>query len=148
MNKDKTLKRMVILMIEDNPVDVLLIKEALSYTKILNDLHVRENGSDAMAFLLKHEQHAQAPRPDIILLDLNLPGMKGNEILNKIKHDIELQSIPIIIFSSSDRTQDVNYAYNHYANSYIKKPEDFDGYTNIIRGIYDFWFGLAELPRH
>ena len=148
MNIDKNSKLMVVLMIEDNPVDVLLIKEALSYTRILNDLHVLENGLDAIAFLSKQGEHTQSPRPDIILLDLNLPGMKGNEILNKIKHDIELQSIPIIIFSSSDTTHDINNAYNNYANCYIKKPVDFDGYTKIIRGIYDFWFGLAELPRH
>ena len=121
MKIDKNSKRMVVLMIENNPVDVLLIKEALSYTKILNDLHVLENGLDAIAFLSKQGGHAQAPRPNIILLDLNLPGMNGNEILNKIKHDIELQSIPIIIFSSSDTTHDVNNAYNNYANCYIKK---------------------------
>lgn len=148
MNIDKSSKCMVVLMIEDNPVDVLLIKEAMSYTKILNDLHVFENGLEAIAFLSKQGEHVQAPRPDIILLDLNLPGMKGNEILYKIKHDIELQSIPIIIFSSSDTTHDVNHAYDNYANCYIKKPVDFNGYTKIIRGIYDFWFGLAELPRH
>lgn len=148
MNKNKSVKHMVVLMIEDNPVDVLLIKEALDYTNIQNELHVIENGSDAIAFLLKQGVHNKAPRPDIILLDLNLPGMNGDEILIKIKHDNELKSIPVIIFSSSDANQDISNVYNNYANCYIKKPVDFDGYTKIIRGIYDFWFGLAELPRH
>lgn len=148
MNRDKNKKPMVVLMIEDNPVDILLIKEALSYNKILNDLHVMENGLEAMSFLSQQGQHAQAPRPDMILLDLNLPGMNGDEILNKIKNDVKLQAIPVIIFSSSDTNKDINTAYYNYANCYIKKPADFDGYTKVVRGIYDFWFGLAELPRH
>lgn len=135
-----------ILLIEDNQTDVLLTREALSDSKLLNTLHVVSDGDAAMRFLRRQDEFAGAPRPDLVLLDLNLPRKDGREVLAELKADASLRTIPIIILTVSLHDEDVARAYGMHANCYIKKPVSFDEFTRIIRTIEHFWFAVVTLP--
>jgi two-component system response regulator len=133
-------------MIDDNPADVLLTREALTTGKLLTNLHVVDDGLEALAYLRNEGKHAGASRPDLILLDLNLPGMNGQEVLAAIKSDEWLGSIPVVIMTTSRAEADVLQAYHLHANCYITKPVDFDRFTEIVQSIQHFWFKVVTLP--
>jgi two-component system response regulator len=136
----------VILMAEDNPTDVLIAREGLASAKMPNTLHVVDDGIEIMAFLRRQGRHAGAPRPDLILLDLNMPRKNGQEVLAEIKADDALKSIPVIIFTTSKSRDDIEKAYGLHANCYISKPVDFDEFTNVVQMIQDFWVSVVTLP--
>jgi CheY-like chemotaxis protein len=132
--------------VEDSPTDALLTREALSGFKLLNKLHVVDNGVDAIAFLHREGPFASAPRPDLILLDLNLPRMDGREVLREIKADDDLKIIPVVVLTSSDAEEDILKSYNLHANCYITKPVEFDKFLKVVRSIREFWFAVVTLP--
>ena len=135
-----------ILLVEDNPVDVMLTKEAFSSGRVLNNLHVAEDGEEAMEFLHKRGKFSSAPSPAIILLDLNLPRKDGREVLAEIKADPLLQHIPVIILTTSESEEDIQRSYELRANCFITKPVDMEQFTKAIECIGVFWFTLVELP--
>jgi chemotaxis family two-component system response regulator Rcp1 len=135
----------VILMIDDNPTDVLLIKEAFAFCKAGSEIHVAEDGVYALEFLKRQGQDLHAPRPDLILLDLNMPRKNGFEVLAELKADPELNTIPVIIYTSSVTKEDIKAAYNSHANGYIRKSVDFDECIKTAQSIKDFWFSTAIL---
>ena len=135
-----------ILLVEDSPSDALLTREALSGFKLLNKLHVVDNGVDAIAFLHREGPFASAPRPDLILLDLNLPRMDGREVLREIKADDDLKIIPVVVLTSSDAEEDILKSYNLHASCYITKPVEFDKFLKVVRSIREFWFAVVTLP--
>lgn len=135
-----------ILLVEDNPGDVRLTREALKDAKMLNRLHVVEDGEAALSFLHRREQYVQAPRPDLILLDLNLPGTNGREVLADIKADAELKAIPVVILTTSRAEEDILKAYKLYANCYITKPVDFIQFIRVVKAIETFWLTIVTLP--
>jgi chemotaxis family two-component system response regulator Rcp1 len=136
-----------ILLVEDSPTDALLAQEALRGTQIRNNVHLVENGEEALAFLRRTGPYAQAPRPDLILLDLNLPRKDGREVLAEIKADPDLRMIPVLVLTTSQDEADVLQAYGLHANCYITKPVDFQQFTDIVRAIEHFWFTVVTLPR-
>ena len=135
-----------ILMVEDNPGDVDLTLESLALGKVHNRLSVAENGDEAMAFLRREGRHAGAPRPDLVLLDLNLPGKSGLEVLAELKADEGLKSIPVVILTSSKAEEDIARSYRLHANCYVTKPVDFDQFSHVVRSVEDFWFSVVRLP--
>jgi len=135
-----------ILLVEDNPADVCLTQEALKETDIPHHLQVAEDGVLALEYLQQTE-NTDAIRPDIILLDLNMPRMGGHELLERIKSDDLLKSIPVIILSSSSASEDISRAYALNANCYTRKPMNIDPFIEVIKGIQEFWFKTAVLPR-
>jgi two-component system, chemotaxis family, response regulator Rcp1 len=135
-----------ILLVEDNPGDVQLTKEALAETKILANLYTAENGVEALKFLHKKGEYKNSPRPDIIILDLNLPLKDGREVLEEIKTDEDLKRIPVVILTSSKAEEDIVKSYNLHANCFITKPLDFDQFTQIVQSIEQFWFTIVKLP--
>jgi chemotaxis family two-component system response regulator Rcp1 len=135
-----------ILLVEDNPGDVDLTREALEGGKIKNMLHVVNNGEEAMAFLRHKGKHTHAPRPDLVLLDLNLPRMDGREVLNQMKSDDGLKRIPVVVLTSSKDEEDILKVYNLHANCYITKPIDLLQFLKVVRVIEDFWFTIVKLP--
>jgi chemotaxis family two-component system response regulator Rcp1 len=137
---------MEILLVEDNPADARLAREAFRSSNIVVSLHVARDGEDAMAFLHRGGLHIKAPRPDLIILDLNLPKTGGREILTQIKNDADLKAIPTIILTSSDVEADIRYCYEHYANCYFRKPTHWDSFALIVRHVNEVWLGLAMLP--
>jgi CheY-like chemotaxis protein len=137
-----------ILQIEDNPVDVMITKEALNEGKIWNNLHVVEDGEEAMDFLHKRGKYSHASSPDIILLDLNLPRKDGREVLAEIKGDPSLRHIPVIILTTSEDEDDISSSYEQQANCFITKPVDMEQFTRVLEFIGNFWFEVAQLPRH
>jgi CheY-like chemotaxis protein len=138
-----------ILLVEDNPADVDLTQETLAYAKIRNRLHVVTDGEDALAFLRRQGRYREAIRPDLILLDLNLPRKDGREVLAELKADPELRSIPVVVLTSSDAEKDVVRSYDLGANCYVTKPVDLDQFASVVRAIEDFWFVVVKLPtRH
>jgi CheY-like chemotaxis protein len=139
-------KPIEILMVEDSPSDALVAREALAYAKVLNTLHTVDNGDDAMAFLRQEGKFAGMPQPDMILLDLKLPGKSGQEVLIEIKSDENLKYIPVVILTTSKSEQDVLKAYKHYANCYIAKPVNFENFSEVVRSIENFWFTIVTLP--
>jgi chemotaxis family two-component system response regulator Rcp1 len=143
----KTGYPIVILLVEDNPGDVRLTLEALKENRLRNNLHVVEDGVDAMAFLRQEGQYADAPTPDLILLDLNLPKKDGREVLAEVKDDEELKRIPIVILTTSQAEEDVLRTYNLHANCYVTKPVDLDQFVKIVRCIEEFWLTIVKLPR-
>jgi two-component system, chemotaxis family, response regulator Rcp1 len=140
-------KPIEILLVEDNPGDVRLAVEALRDGKVANRLHIVEDGVEAISFLRREGRYADVPRPDLILLDLNLPRKDGREVLAEIKQDADLKRIPVVILTSSAAEQDVVQAYNLYANCYIVKPIDLDQFLKVVRSIEDFWLIVATLPQ-
>ena len=143
MDKGKPIE---ILLVEDNPGDVRLIKEAFREGKVLNILHVVEDGVEAMAFLRRENTYAQAPRPGLILLDLNLPRKDGREVLAEIKGDENLKRIPVVILTSSKSEEDVFRTYNLHANAYVAKPMGLNEFMATVRSIEDFWLAIVKLP--
>jgi chemotaxis family two-component system response regulator Rcp1 len=135
-----------ILLVEDNPGDVRLTREALKESKIRNNLSIVRDGVEAMAFLRREGEYANAPRPDIILLDLNLPRKDGREVLSEIKEDDNLRRIPVVILTTSDDEHDILESYNLHANCYITKPVDLNRFVTIIKNIEDFWLTIVRLP--
>jgi CheY-like chemotaxis protein len=136
-----------VLLVEDDPGDVLMTREAFTDYKIHNRLHVVSNGVDAMAFLRHEGEHADAPLPDLILLDLNLPRMDGREVLAAIKGDPELCRIPVVVLTTSDSEDDVSHSYSLHANAYVTKPVDFERFVDVVRQIDDFFVSVVRLPR-
>jgi len=146
VNVQGNLRAIEILLVEDSPTAVLMTEEALKYAKVLNNLHVVENGVDAMAFLRGEGAHAGAPRPDLILLDLNLPRKDGREVLADIKADPVLKIIPVVVLTTSKAEEDVVKAYGLHANCYVTKPVDFASFAEVVRSIEQFWFTVVTLP--
>jgi chemotaxis family two-component system response regulator Rcp1 len=135
-----------ILLVEDNPGDVRLVQEALRESKIINQLHAVSDGKEALAFLRRQGSYANARRPDLILLDLNLPRKDGREVLSEIKADPDLRRIPVVIVTSSKAEDDVLKSYNHHANCYITKPLDLEKFIEVVKAIQDFWISIVKLP--
>jgi chemotaxis family two-component system response regulator Rcp1 len=136
-----------ILLVEDNPGDVRLTMEALRDAKVRNNLHVVADGVEAMNFLRREGTYLEAPRPDLILLDLNLPKKDGREVLAEIKADDHLRSIPVVILTTSQAEQDIVRSYNLHANCYVTKPVDLDQFIKVVRSIEDFWLTIVTIPR-
>jgi two-component system response regulator len=135
-----------ILLVEDNPGDVRLTREALKEGKVRNNLHVVEDGEAAVAYAKQTGPYADAPRPDIILLDLNLPRKDGREVLAILKADEKLKRIPVVILTSSKADEDILRAYNMNANCYITKPVDFEQFIKVVKVIEEFWLTVVKLP--
>ena len=135
-----------ILLIEDNPGDVRLIQEALQDGKLLNRVATVTDGQKALAYLRKEGSYAQATRPDLILLDLNIPRKDGREVLAEIKADPHLRSIPVVIVTSSQAEEDILRSYNTHANCYVTKPVDLEKFVSVVRAIEEFWVSIVRLP--
>ncbi len=136
-----------VLLVEDHPGDVRLMQEAFRDASPSVFLHVARDGMEAMAFLKRDGDYVQAPRPDLILLDLNLPKMDGREVLVRIKADESLKTIPTVILSTSDAEADIRISYEHGANCYFKKPVEWDAFVTLVKSINDFWLKMAKLPQ-
>lgn len=135
-----------ILLVEDSPGDVTLTVEALRDAKVANNLHVARDGEEALRFLRQEGEFAGRPRPDLILLDLNMPRKDGREVLADLKADDELKRIPVVVLTTSQSEDDVAAAYNLSANCYVAKPVDLDQFLGVVRAIDDFWLSLVKLP--
>jgi len=135
-----------ILLIEDSPADVRLTREALIDAKLIHELFVINDGVEALTFLYQKDEHKDAPRPDIILLDLNLPKKDGREVLEEIKTNDALKSIPIVVLTTSQAEEDILRSYNLHANCYVTKPVDITKFTEIIKSIENFWLTIVKLP--
>lgn len=135
-----------ILLVEDNPGDVLLTREAFKDARIAHRLSIAEDGEQALSFLRRNGPYHDAPRPDLILLDLNLPKKDGRELLDEIKNDPALQAIPVIVLTTSDAEQDVWKAYKLHANCYLTKPIEVDDFLRKVRSVEDFWLTVVRLP--
>ena len=135
-----------ILLVEDNPGDVRLTAEGLREGKIRNNLRVVGDGVEAMAFLRHEGKYADAPRPDLILLDLNLPRKDGREVLAEIKSDDDLRRIPVVVLTTSSAEQDIVRSYDLAANCYVTKPLDFEAFVEVVKSIEEFWFSIVRLP--
>jgi chemotaxis family two-component system response regulator Rcp1 len=146
MNPQNTGKLVEILLVEDNRGDADLAREALENSKIRNSLHVIEDGEAAMAFLRRIGKYADAPRPDLVLLDLNLPKEDGREVLAEIKADPDLKRIPVVILTISKEEEDILKTYNLHANCYITKPIDLHQFMKVVKAIEDFWLTIVKLP--
>ena len=136
-----------ILLVEDSPTDALIAQEAFEQANLLNHLHIVEDGVEALAFLRRQGHYDAAPRPDLILLDWNLPRKSGQEVLAELKVDGELKLIPVVVLTTSQAEEDVVKAYGLYANCYIAKPVDFTNFTKAVEAIRQFWFNIVTLPR-
>ena len=148
MNRSELGRPIEILLVEDNPGDAELTAEALRQGKVCNQMHLVEDGEAALAFLRHREQYAGVPRPDVILLDLNLPRKDGREVLEEIKADAGLKQIPVIVLTTSEAEEDILRAYNLAVNCYITKPVDLDQFIKVVKAIEDFWFTVVKLPPH
>jgi two-component system response regulator len=135
-----------VLLVEDSPTDVLMTQEAFAQARLLINLHVVEDGVEAMAFLRKAGPYGNAPRPDLILLDWNLPRKNGREVLVEVKSDADLKAIPIVVLTTSQAERDILTAYGLHANCYITKPVSFKNFTQVIRDIGNFWLSVVTLP--
>jgi two-component system response regulator len=138
--------RVDILLVEDNPGDVRLTKEALKDAKVLNDIYVARDGVEAMEFMHREGSFANVPIPDLILLDLNLPRKDGREVLAEIKKDPKLKHIPIVVLTTSKADEDIIKTYNLHANAYITKPVDINRFVEIMHALEEFWFTIVKLP--
>jgi chemotaxis family two-component system response regulator Rcp1 len=136
-----------VLLVEDSPGDVRLTREAFKDAKVHINLHVASDGAKAMAFLRREGEDASAPRPDLILLDLNLPKKDGREVLEEIKEDPRLKSIPVVILTTSSSEADVLRSYQLHANCYITKPVGLEGFLTVVKSIDSFWLSVVNLPR-
>jgi len=135
-----------ILLIEDDPGDILMTREALTDAKMANELHVVNNGEEALAFLFREGEYADAPRPGLILLDLNLPRIDGLEVLARIKAEEELRRIPVVVLTTSEAEEDVLRSYDLHANAYVTKPVDFEAFVKVVRQVDDFYINVVRLP--
>jgi chemotaxis family two-component system response regulator Rcp1 len=143
MNLDSIIE---ILLVEDNPGDIRLTREALKEGKILNNLSVVTNGVEAMEFLRRQGRYENVPRPELILLDLNLPRIDGREVLAEIKNDPDLRIIPVVVLTSSEAEQDILRSYKLHANCYISKPVDWDQFIEVVKSIEQFWLIIVKRP--
>lgn len=146
MDNSGMYKSVDILLVEDNPGDVELAREALEDSKLKNRLFVVKDGEEALDFIFKRRAYVDAPRPDIILLDLNLPKKDGREVLREIKSDENTKRIPVVILTTSKAEEDVLRAYNLHANCYITKPMDLNQFLKIVQSIEHFWMSIVVLP--
>ncbi|HYW45634.1 MAG TPA: response regulator [Bryobacteraceae bacterium] len=135
-----------VLLVEDNPGDVRLTVEAMKEGKVINNLSVASDGVEALAFLRKEDVFHNAPRPDIILLDLNLPKLDGRQVLREIKTDESLRRIPVVVLTTSRAEEDILRSYDLHANCFVTKPVDFEQFEKVVRAISDFWFEIVKLP--
>ena|SRR5262245_24539559 len=147
MNPEDVASPIEILLVEDNPGDVRLTREALKDGKIHVRLTAVADGEEAMSYLRRQGSHANAVRPDLILLDLNLPRKSGREVLAEIKSDLSLRRIPIVVLTSSQAEQDILNSYDLSANCYVCKPVDLDQFIKVVKSIEDFWLTIVKLPR-
>jgi CheY-like chemotaxis protein len=136
-----------VLLVEDDAGDVLMTQEAFEHHKLRNQLHVVSDGVEALAFLRREGEFADAPRPGLILLDLNLPRKDGREVLEEIKNDESLRSIPVVVLTTSQAEEDILRSYNLHANAYVAKPVDFERFIQVIGQIDDFFVSVVKLPR-
>ena len=136
-----------VLLVEDDQGDVLMTREAFAHHKIRNELHVVTDGEQALQFLRREGEYENAPRPGLILLDLNLPRRDGREVLAEVKADPELCSIPVVVLTTSEAEEDILRSYSLHANAYVSKPVDFDRFVEVIRRIDDFFVTVVKLPR-
>ncbi len=146
MSSHTTGKPIEILLVEDNPGDVRLTIEALKEDKVLNHLSVVMDGVEALAFMRHEGQYADAPRPDLVLLDLNLPRKDGREVLEEIKRDPDLRRIPVVVLTTSQAEQDIVKSYDLHANCYVTKPVDLHQFISAVKSIEGFWFTVVKLP--
>jgi CheY-like chemotaxis protein len=146
MNMEKMGRAVQMLLVEDNLGDIRLTKETLRDAKVMVNLHVVGDGVEAMAFLRKEGKHANAPRPDLVLLDLNLPKKDGREVLAEMKQDPDLRRIPVVILTISNGQEDILKSYNLHANAYVTKPLNLVQFAKIVKAIEDFWFTVVKLP--
>ncbi|GAA1969810.1 response regulator [Isoptericola halotolerans] len=137
-----------VLLVEDDPGDVLMTREAFAEHKVANRLSVVSDGVSAMEFLRREGDHAEAPRPDLVLLDLNLPRMDGREVLALVKEDPVLKHIPVVVLTTSEAEEDVLRSYALHANAYVTKPVDFERFIDVVQQIDDFFLSVVRLPRH
>ena len=135
-----------ILLIEDNPGDVRLTLEALKESKIINNLQVVEDGIEALSYLKKDGNYKDKPRPDLIILDLNLPKKDGREVLGEIKSEDSLKQIPIVILTTSEAEEDIIKSYELHANCYITKPVNMEQFVKVVKSVGEFWFSIVMLP--
>ncbi len=147
MNPQLNWKPIEILLVEDNPGDVELTREALDTAKVANNLHVVDDGADAVEFLFRRGRFADVPRPDIILLDLNLPKKDGRQVLSEIKAEPSLAQIPVVVLTTSQAEEDILRAYQLHANCYVTKPVDFNQFLHIVSTIEEFWLTVVKLPK-
>jgi len=145
METRMTSKPVDILLVEDNKGDVGLIEEVFESSNVRNKLYVVEDGEEAVLFLLRKGKFSDAPRPGIILLDLNLPKKDGREVLGEIKEDKDLKNIPVVVLTTSRAEEDIHESYNLHANAYISKPVDFDQFIKVIKSIENFWLEVVNL---
>jgi len=146
MTINSKIKPIEILLVEDNPGDIRLTQEALKDAKIINNVNLAKDGVEAISFLRREGKYAGVVRPDLILLDLNLPKKNGLEVLEEIKSDLDLKRIPVVILSVSKLEEDIIKTYNNYANCYIIKPVDLNQFLEVIKSIEDFWLTIVKLP--
>ena len=146
MSTQDNIEPIEILLVEDSPTDALLTRQALAGGKLLNRLHVVEDGVKAIAFLRRQPPYGDAPRPKLILLDLNLPRKDGREVLAEIKEDEDLRMIPVIVLTTSNAETDILRSYSLHANCYITKPVDFASFADAVADIETFWFAVVTLP--
>jgi len=146
MSAGEIVRPIVILLVEDNPGDVRLIREAMRERRMQVDLHAVENGVEALAFLRKEDGYVRVPRPDLILLDLNLPKMDGRGVLTEVKEDQNLRRIPVVVLTASQAEEDIFRAYDLRANCYVTKPLDLDQFMDAVQTIQDFWMSVVQLP--
>ncbi len=144
--KPKNVSPVEILLVEDNPGDIRLTKEALKECKMYNNLHVVYDGIEALDFLMKRGKYKDKIKPDLILLDLNLPKKDGREVLAEIKEEKNLRRIPVVILTTSSATEDIIKTYNLHANCYITKPVDISQFIKVVKSIGEFWFSIVKLP--
>ena len=137
-----------VLLVEDNPGDVLLTTEALEEAKLHINMSVVSDGVEALDFLYRRGAYAEAPRPDLMLLDLNMPRKDGREVLAEIKADPDLRGIPVVVLTTSHAEQDIVRTYNLHANAYVTKPVDLEQFITIVHAINQFWFTIVTLPPH
>ncbi|MBC7289825.1 MAG: response regulator [Actinotalea sp.] len=137
-----------VLLVEDDPGDVLMTREAFEENKVANRLAVVSDGAEAMQYLRREGEYADAPTPDLVLLDLNLPRMDGREVLAAMKNDETLRSIPVVVLTTSEAEEDVLRSYSLHANAYVTKPVDFSRFIEVVRQIDDFFVSVVRLPRH
>ena len=143
----ETAEMIDVLLVEDDPGDVLMTREAFEDHKVANTLHVVGDGVEALQFLRRQGPYAQSPTPDLVLLDLNLPRMDGREVLAELKADPELRRIPVVVLTTSEAEEDVLRSYSLHANAYVTKPVDFDRFVQVVQQIDDFFVSVVRLPR-
>lgn len=141
-----TLNPIEVLLVEDNPGDVRLMQEALKDSKVHNNLHVVYDGDEALSFLRRQGKYSASPEPNLIMLDLNLPGKDGREVLDEIKNDPALKHIPVVIVTTSSAEVDILKSYSLHANCYVTKPVNLEQFIKVVHAIEDFWFSIVKLP--